>query len=134
MGTEAQRCGKQQGTLLERVRSHLLQGEVSTHPGGELDTQSYLMDGHGLLWHALAGKVKPALAIHYALISDLVSLVHAVHGNPDEAPILAPQRERFHWPTMTRSIQEYIQSCGSRRRNRSTSQRIALLSDHATRP
>lgn len=50
------------------------------------------------------------------------------------ASTLAMLCEHFHLPTMTRDVQEYVLSCGSWRRKRSTMERIAVLPDHAPQP
>lgn len=104
--TEALRHGQQQDSLLERVTSHLLDGEVSTDPEGKLDTRSYLTDDRDLSWYAPGGKEKPVSVIHRALEPDLIVLVHAMHDHPGVASTLALLRESFHLPTMTRDMQE----------------------------
>lgn len=100
----------------------------------KLDTKSCLLDHRDLLWYAPARKRKPALTIHHALVSDLISLVHTMHSHPGVASTLVLLRKRFHWLTRTRDVREYVFSCGCRRRKRSTSQRIVMLPGHITHP
>lgn len=130
--TEALRRGQQENPFSERVRSHLLHGEVNMDPEEKIDGKSYFLDDGELLWHSAAAKGKPVLAIHRRLVSDLISLAYATHDHPSVTSTLALLRVRFHWPTITRNVREYVLSCGCRSRRHSTNQRIAMLSVHAT--
>lgn len=63
--------------FLKEVRSHLLLGEVRTNAEPKIDSGNNVFDGGDLLRHAPVGNQKPVL-IHRALLSDLISLLHAM--------------------------------------------------------
>lgn len=130
--TEALRHRQQEDPLLKRVTSHLLHAEMGTDPEGKLDTESYMLDDHELLCHVSAGKAKPVLAIHCALVCDLVSFIHATNGHFGVTSTNVLLRVRFHWPTMMRGVGEYILPCGCPGPKLSTSHRISMSLGHAT--
>ena len=68
-----------------------------------------------------------ALVIPRCLVSDLLALVHCQHGRPRIAWTLSILRDRFHWPGMCRGTRKYVLSFGCRRRKRSRSQHMAIL-------
>lgn len=53
--TEALRHVQQQDPFLQKVRLHLLHGEVNTDRAETLDSKSYLFDDRGLVWYAPGG-------------------------------------------------------------------------------
>lgn len=108
LNKEAPRRAQKQDLLLERVRSHLLHQEVNTDPEGDLDIEIDLLYGRDRLWYAPARTVRPTLAIRRAQASDLIALVHVIHGHPGVAFTLTLLREHFHWPIMMRGVQEYV--------------------------
>lgn len=122
--TETRAAG---GSLLKRIRSHLLHEEVSTNPEEKLDPGTFFMDDRTLLWHAPAGKRKPVLAIYRALVSDIISLVHGMRGYPGMTSTLVLLGECFHSPTIARDVRENVLSCGVWKHKRSTSQRTDIL-------
>lgn len=70
------------GSFLEKVRSHLLHGDVSADLEEKPEIKSLLLNDRDLVWHTPVGKGEPVSAIHRALISDLLALVHLMHGHP----------------------------------------------------
>lgn len=119
MDTETLRRGQQQNYFFGKVRSHhLLHREVNTDLEEKLDSKSSLLHNRDLVWYTLMGRGEPMLAIHRALASDLGSLVHVMLGHPGVDSTLALLRERLNWLALTRDAQEYVSSCGCRRRKR----------------
>ena len=113
----ALRRGQQGDPFLSKVRSCVLHQERRVNHENQRVRDMYLLDDNDLLWYTPKGK-KKVLAVHRALVPDLTSLIHAIHAHPGVASTLALVRERFHWPTMTRDVREYVLSCGCRRRKR----------------
>lgn len=112
--TQALRREQQEDPFLERARSYLLHGEVSTNLEEEPDTESYFLGHRNLPWHVPTGKGEPVLAVHPASVSGLMSLNYALDGQPGVVSTLALLHEGFHRPTMTQDVLEYVLSCGCR--------------------
>ena len=130
---ESLRNLQQRDHIFGKVRSQLLQDSQDDEALRIKD--KYVLDDNDLLWHVPSeGKQQGRLAIPRALVPEMLSLVHVMHGHPGIAATLILLRERFFWHTMSRDVRESVLSCKCRRRKRSHSQQIAMLPGRAISP
>ena len=117
---------------LGRVQSQLL----SSQPGDVTvrNADLLILDDRELIWYSTNETIKPILEIPRTLVPELLALIHHLHGHPGVASTLALTREHFYWLTLIRDVREYVLSCGCRRRKRSNSQQLTLLSARAVEP
>ena len=100
---------------------------------GGVDTTSYGLDDEEVVRYTdEQGRKLPA--IPESMISDVLALVHTLHGHAGVGSTLALVRDHFHWPTVTRDTRQYVLSCGCRRRKRPNSRRIVLLLGRPLKP
>ena len=93
----------------------------------------YLIDEKNLVWYT-PNDSKPVLAVPRSMVPELLALVHTLHGHAGVGATLALVRSHFHWPTIARDTRLYVASCGSNRRKRSRSQKIATMPGRAVEP
>ena len=115
------------------MRDTLLQGQISEDNQNQRVYEEHLLDDNELPWYTPLG-TQPVLAVHQALVPDLISLIDALHAHPGVASTLVLIRERFLWPNMARDVREYVLLCGCRRRKKSTSQKIVMPPGRAIQP
>ena len=117
-------------------------GEGETRGGelrGETEVVRYLTDDQNLVWHeveqsGVLSRPTSVLAVPGVWVADVLALVHCQHGYRGVGRTLPLLRDRFHWPGGCRDAMEYVLPCGCRRRKRTRSQRIAMLTGKFLEP
>ena len=97
------------------------------------ENDRYLIDDQELVWYT-PDNSKPGLAVPRSMVSELLGLVHTLHGHAGIGATLSLVRGPFHWLAIARHTRFYVSSCGCNRRKRSRGQKIATILGCAVEP